>query len=73
MWSASPNKDLHVMRDEARFELGDSPDDSLECRRDIREVGNAASNDQDLAIRARLPACNQFNCPRNQLTEGLDI
>ena len=51
VWSSTTDKDFGVVFLELGLGLSDGPDDSLERIGDVGKVGNAAANDEDLAIR----------------------
>lgn len=51
VWTSATDKDLGIVFLELGLGLSDGPDDALERIGDVGEVGNAAANDEDLALR----------------------
>lgn len=51
--ASTTDPDGDLVFDEDRSKLPKSADDTLECRRNVREVGNTTTNEEDLALRMR--------------------
>lgn len=62
--ATAADKDADLVLLEAVLVLLEGRDDALERRRDVGEVGNAAADEEDLALGVRRAAGHEVDCAR---------